>query len=63
MNYSYNFLALNQNNDASFLKYLSSDKVSVLTLLLPGPVLCKIKSLGLHESQNAPSDFGFYLTF
>lgn len=50
MNYSSNFLALNQNNDTSFFKYLS-DKVSFLTLLDPGPVLHKIKPLGLYQSQ------------
>lgn len=61
MNYSYSFLALNQNNGTSFFKYLS-DKLSVLTLLVPGPVLHKIESLGLHQSQNAQSDSGFYLT-
>lgn len=49
MNYSYNFLALNPNNDTSFFKYLS-DKVSVLTLLDPGPVLHNIKPLRLYQS-------------
>lgn len=41
MNYSYNFLALNQNNDTSSFKYLS-DKLSVFTLLVPGPILYKV---------------------
>lgn len=50
MNYSYNFLPLNQNNDTSFFKYLS-EKVSIFTLLDPGPVLHKIKPLGLYQSQ------------
>lgn len=61
MNYSYNFLALNQSNDTSFFKYLS-DRLSVLTLLVPGPILHVIKTLGLHQKQNAPSHSGFYLT-
>lgn len=43
MNYSYNLLALNQNNDTSSFKYLS-DKLSVLTLVAPGPILYRFKS-------------------
>lgn len=61
MNYSYSFLALNPNSDASFFKYLS-DKLSVLTLLVPGSVLHKIKLLGLRQSQNAQSTSEFCLT-
>lgn len=57
MNYSYNFPALNQSDDTSFFKYLS-DKLSILTLLDPGPVLRTIKPLGLHQSQHAQSDSG-----
>ena len=61
MNYSYSFLALNQNNDTSLFKCLS-DKLLVLTLLVPGSVLHKIKLLGLHQSQNAQSTSEFCLT-
>lgn len=45
MNYSYSFLALNQNNDTSSFKYLS-DKLSVFTLLVPGPIVYKVSHWG-----------------
>lgn len=57
MNYSYNFLALNQDNDISFFKYLS-EKVSVLTLLDSG-LTTQDQAIGFVSESNTQSDSGF----